>query len=331
MWGNSKTPAAESADDIRPSLIADEVAVNEPIREISGWAKLRIAREVMSKSIHAAAETTKQGMHAAASTTHSAAEKLKGQITGEGKETIDHGGGVASEATTGDNASSSTVKWPTLSILSTKIDVNKNNKSFPNNRDRMQTNKSTWPALSMLSKDHTNSSKESCDDGKSLLQASSIFGQLGKSKHSNARKDLSQQQESGSGGFFNFGAKTTGADKMDTSDIEKGESVLGEKVGYAARSMGEGAQATSNRLAIATGVKQKERTLGDDVKDGMAEVCPKLSRTQRLYGFASCLSLGVLIAAMGYLSLLANKVPQFAVFYTLGNLVALGATMFFVG
>lgn len=298
VWGNSKTPAAESAHDIRPSLSTDGIAVDEPMRKICGWAKFRIAREAMSKSIHAAAETTKKGMHAAASSTHSAAEQMKGKITGEDKETVGHEGNVASETKTGDNASSSRVKWPKLSILS----------------------------------EHTNSNKESCgDDYSSLLQVSSIFGKIGKSRHSNTHKDLSHQQESSSGGFFNFGVKTTGADKTDTSDIEKEESALGEQVGYSVRSMGAGAQSTNNRLNISTCVKQKERTVGDDVKDGIAEVCPKLSRTQRLYGFAGCLLFGVLIAGMGYLSLLANKVPQFAVLYTLGNLVALGATIFFVG
>jgi hypothetical protein len=62
--------------------------------------------------------------------------------------------------------------------------------------------------------------------------------------------------------------------------------------------------------------------------------CPRLTFRQRVYGFAICFCLG---AALSFLSmmffrqLLAGDPGPFAVNYTMGNMLALGSTLFLVG
>lgn len=51
---------------------------------------------------------------------------------------------------------------------------------------------------------------------------------------------------------------------------------------------------------------------------------------QRLIGFATCLSIGILFGALGSLFVLVSP-RKFAALYTLSNLLSLGATCFLVG
>jgi len=57
--------------------------------------------------------------------------------------------------------------------------------------------------------------------------------------------------------------------------------------------------------------------------------CFQLSRMQRLYGFAICVSAGLVCTFLS--SLLWLRPTKFAILYTVGNLLALGSTGFLTG
>ena len=74
----------------------------------------------------------------------------------------------------------------------------------------------------------------------------------------------------------------------------------------------------------------------EDKGPTMDDVCPKLSRTQRLYGFFGCMCCGGLLSFFGWLMLIGaakdrKKVSYFAVFYGLGQLTAISSTCFLSG
>jgi len=62
--------------------------------------------------------------------------------------------------------------------------------------------------------------------------------------------------------------------------------------------------------------------------------CPALTYTQRIMGFMFCFAAGVILTATSLMSitslLLGNPIP-FAIKYTLGNMLAMGAASFLVG
>ena len=57
--------------------------------------------------------------------------------------------------------------------------------------------------------------------------------------------------------------------------------------------------------------------------------CCELSRMQRLYGFAICVSAGLFCSFLS--SLMWMKPAKFAILYTMGNVLSLGSTGFLVG
>lgn len=61
--------------------------------------------------------------------------------------------------------------------------------------------------------------------------------------------------------------------------------------------------------------------------------CCSLSRATRVKGFVGCFCLGFLISCMSTLALwsIPMKITQFAIFYSIGNLVALFSTAFLMG
>jgi hypothetical protein len=59
--------------------------------------------------------------------------------------------------------------------------------------------------------------------------------------------------------------------------------------------------------------------------------CPKLTYTQRAYGFGICMGIGMFMNVVGWLLMFQKNYVGFAVLYTFGNVVALCATGFFTG
>jgi hypothetical protein len=58
---------------------------------------------------------------------------------------------------------------------------------------------------------------------------------------------------------------------------------------------------------------------------------PSLSYKQRWYAFCGCFVTGGLMSMLSSLSLIKGDIPGFAVFYTLGNIIAIASTCFFWG
>ena len=78
----------------------------------------------------------------------------------------------------------------------------------------------------------------------------------------------------------------------------------------------------------------EERSWRDEFNVATREaqaLCPKLTMQQRLYGFSACFCCGLLLSFLGWLELLKKEIDNFAIFYTLGNVVALSSSLFFVG
>eukprot|EP00301_Raphidiophrys_heterophryoidea_P021573 c5963_g1_i1.p1 GENE.c5963_g1_i1~~c5963_g1_i1.p1 ORF type:complete len:182 (-),score=22.51 c5963_g1_i1:256-759(-) len=84
---------------------------------------------------------------------------------------------------------------------------------------------------------------------------------------------------------------------------------------------------TQGALSRVTGQPQEPNLWGEIE----ANICPSLSRTQRLYGFAICLAIGIIITFVGWLTLLTGNIAAFAVLYTVGNIIALCSSGFLVG
>jgi len=56
-----------------------------------------------------------------------------------------------------------------------------------------------------------------------------------------------------------------------------------------------------------------------------------LSRTQRLYGFAGCLALGLILSILGSALLFVGQLGSFAVLYAMGTVISLIGTGFLIG
>jgi len=78
----------------------------------------------------------------------------------------------------------------------------------------------------------------------------------------------------------------------------------------------------AQRMAAATGMN------GTDMSK---MCCPKLSWKQRAYGFGACLAVGVLLDFIAWVELMKKNTAEFAVIYTIGNLVVLVGSLFFAG
>ncbi|KAI9458036.1 SFT2-domain-containing protein [Russula earlei] len=56
-----------------------------------------------------------------------------------------------------------------------------------------------------------------------------------------------------------------------------------------------------------------------------------LTRTQRLYGFAACFAIGLVLSILGTVMLIVGGLASFAVLYALGTIVSLIGTGFLIG
>eukprot|EP00735_Rhodelphis_limneticus_P000848 TRINITY_DN11378_c0_g1::TRINITY_DN11378_c0_g1_i1::g.26431::m.26431 TRINITY_DN11378_c0_g1::TRINITY_DN11378_c0_g1_i1::g.26431 ORF type:complete len:173 (-),score=33.51,sp/Q8VD57/SFT2B_MOUSE/40.51/4e-26,Got1/PF04178.7/4.9e-27 TRINITY_DN11378_c0_g1_i1:891-1409(-) len=85
----------------------------------------------------------------------------------------------------------------------------------------------------------------------------------------------------------------------------------------------------SLRRLVGGDVEREEESIWDEFTDYVS-----LSKTQRLYGFGICFSLGVImsfLSALALPSIITGNAVHFAVPYTLGNILSLGSTSFIVG
>ena len=60
-------------------------------------------------------------------------------------------------------------------------------------------------------------------------------------------------------------------------------------------------------------------------------MCPSLSYTQRMYGFAGCFVAGWMVSFLSTISLWQGNFKTFGIFYTFGNIIALCSTAFLIG
>ena len=60
-------------------------------------------------------------------------------------------------------------------------------------------------------------------------------------------------------------------------------------------------------------------------------MCPEMSYTNRMYGFASCFVIGWCISALAVFAISSGNAGDFAALYTLGNLCAMSSTGFLIG
>jgi hypothetical protein len=59
--------------------------------------------------------------------------------------------------------------------------------------------------------------------------------------------------------------------------------------------------------------------------------CFSLTKKQRLYGFAGCFVLGLLLSIFSSFYVWTGQFPQFGVCYTAGNIIAIFSTAFIIG
>jgi hypothetical protein len=80
------------------------------------------------------------------------------------------------------------------------------------------------------------------------------------------------------------------------------------------------------------GLEEKKEDSFEAEFNAACEFCT-LTRTQRLYGFAACFVLGWLITLGSCFTIarIGTNPGQFAIMYTLGNLIALASTCFLFG
>jgi len=72
---------------------------------------------------------------------------------------------------------------------------------------------------------------------------------------------------------------------------------------------------------------------GQGVVDEFKGIFPKLTFRQRMIACLTCMAIGFVLDFMGTLALLGGKrhIPEYAAFYTCGNLISIAASAFFVG
>ena len=61
------------------------------------------------------------------------------------------------------------------------------------------------------------------------------------------------------------------------------------------------------------------------------QYCPSMTYKQRVYGFAICLGLGILVALLSCIFVWTLNFVAFGVMYTVGNLLSIGSSMFLCG
>lgn len=72
---------------------------------------------------------------------------------------------------------------------------------------------------------------------------------------------------------------------------------------------------------------QEEKTLTQEIEEQFE--CLSLTRTQRVYGFGICFVMGWLVSILSTFSI--GKPKEFAILYTIGNIIALSSTCFLMG
>ena len=98
---------------------------------------------------------------------------------------------------------------------------------------------------------------------------------------------------------------------------------------------GGGGGAAASSSSVSGGAKAptlasvQAAVTGQDPEEAAWEARCALTRTQRMYGFGSCLALGCLISFLSTFSI--AKPVSFALLYSLGNIVAFCSTGFLVG
>lgn len=91
--------------------------------------------------------------------------------------------------------------------------------------------------------------------------------------------------------------------------------------------MAQAAQNALDKVRLMVGLAEEPEP---DLLDEMTASC-KLTRMQRLYGFAGCVCLGIFLSCLSTLFIWTLKFTKFAVTYTMGNMVGLASSGFLVG
>lgn len=121
-------------------------------------------------------------------------------------------------------------------------------------------------------------------------------------------------------------AKTRGAEGLRTA-VAAGSSGVG-RIKEGAKGAGGALTAAASASGLSVPGMEQEPPMK------VCPCCPALSYKQRLIGCACCMLIGALLSLGSFLSfaklLLGNPVP-FALKYTLGNILSLGASSFLVG
>jgi hypothetical protein len=80
--------------------------------------------------------------------------------------------------------------------------------------------------------------------------------------------------------------------------------------------------------------KERRSSISDSMNllpGNQPSYCPSMSYTTRLYGFAICLGLGILVAILSCIFIFFLNFVAFGVMYTVGNLLSIGSSLFLMG
>lgn len=66
-------------------------------------------------------------------------------------------------------------------------------------------------------------------------------------------------------------------------------------------------------------------------EDKQNELCPSLSYEHRLYGFAGCLTLGIFLSILSWVSIFQRNFTMFGILFTISNCVTIASSMFLAG
>eukprot|EP00929_Paragymnodinium_shiwhaense_P083631 TRINITY_DN44620_c0_g1_i1.p1 TRINITY_DN44620_c0_g1~~TRINITY_DN44620_c0_g1_i1.p1 ORF type:complete len:231 (+),score=26.24 TRINITY_DN44620_c0_g1_i1:111-803(+) len=112
-----------------------------------------------------------------------------------------------------------------------------------------------------------------------------------------------------------------------SSFMQRQDSTSSSSSNLGAALAGTGGSRTPSFMQMATASR-------DLAADSASTCCPALTIQQRLYGFAICFGIGLLLdlLSVGRLAMiLRGKADRFAATYTLGNILTLTGTMFLAG
>lgn len=92
-------------------------------------------------------------------------------------------------------------------------------------------------------------------------------------------------------------------------------------------------QKTASQIGLAS-PPSEESDAGSDVLEELSELCPKLTFQQRIIGFVTCFIFGYLITFASFsrfMELVEGNPYPFILYYTVGNICALLASVFLCG